>query len=219
MRSRLAWVSVYALAMAYFEATVVVYLRGLLRYGSATVELGGYYRIEVGREAATLVMLLAVGWLAGKTWRERLAYSLLGFGLWDLGYYAWLKVMTGWPESFFSPDVLFMIPVRWTGPVLAPALIAGLMCLMGLVWLQKMERLEELEIGILRIAALGLGAILVLLTFTVDAIRAYLQGNSNWNDLYPGRFNWPLFLLALALMAWPIFQSMLKLIYLQKRQS
>ncbi|TLN07192.1 hypothetical protein FDZ74_12710, partial [bacterium] len=62
---RIGWVAAYAVAMAYLEAAVVVYLRGLLNTTNATVELHGYMGIEVMREAATLVMLAAVGWLAG----------------------------------------------------------------------------------------------------------------------------------------------------------
>ncbi len=204
MLKKLLWVSAYALSMAFLEAAVVVYLRGLLGYGAATVELGSYYRIEIGREAATIVMLAAVGWLAGQSGRERLAYGVFAFGLWDIGYYAWLKVITGWPESFFSPDVLFLIPVRWTGPVLAPALIAGLMCFGAVIFLRRMERKEQLRLPPLRIATMGMGGALALLSFTQDTLKAYLQGNPNWNDLYPGPFPWPLFLLAFALMGAPL---------------
>ncbi len=217
MQKKLLWVSAYALSMAYLEAAVVVYLRGLLHYGAATVKLGSYYGLEVGREAATLVMLAAVGWLAGKNWRERLAYGVYMFGLWDIGYYVWLKVTTGWPESFFSPDVLFLIPVRWTGPVVAPALIAGLMCIAAVIFLRQMEQAGRLHFQPLRIAFTGIGGLLALLAFTIDALKAYLQGNPSWNELYPGPFNWPLFLLAFGLMSVPILEPMLKLIIKEKR--
>ncbi len=210
MQNRLAWVSAYALSMAFLEAAVVVYLRGLLFYGSQTVELGGYYRIEVGREAATLVMLLAVGWLAGRNWRERLAYGVFAFGVWDIGYYGWLKVTTGWPESFLSPDVLFLIPVRWTGPVLAPALIAALMCLGSVIFLRRMEQKTRLHFPPLRVAMIVGGGMLALFTFVMDTLLAYLRGNPDWNDLYPGTFHWTLFLLAFGLMSAPIFQLMLE---------
>ncbi len=206
MLKKLAWVSAYAISMAFIEAAVVVYLRGLLFYGSETVELGGYYRIEIGREAATLVMLMAVGWLAGRSWPERLAYGVYAFGLWDIGYYVWLKVTTGWPESFLSPDVLFLIPVRWTGPVLAPALIAALMCFGAVILLKRMEQEKRLHFPPLRIAMLGVGGALALFTFVMDTLLAYLQGNPDWNDLYPGTFHWPLFLPAFVLMSAPIFQ-------------
>ena len=86
--ARLACASAYAIAMALLEAVVVVYLRALLQVSSDRVTLGPFIAMEVGREAATLVMLVAVGWLAGRRWNDRLAYALFAFGLWDLWYYS-----------------------------------------------------------------------------------------------------------------------------------
>ena len=63
---RFVWVSAYAVAMAFMEAVVVVYIRGLLRITNDHVALGPYVTMETGREAATIVMLVAVGWLAGR---------------------------------------------------------------------------------------------------------------------------------------------------------
>jgi len=94
---RFLGVSVYAIAMAYLEAAVVVYLRALLGLTDITdvdVSLGPYGLVEIGREAATAVMLAAVGCMAGRHARERWAYGLFAFGLWDILYY-WLQV-TRW---------------------------------------------------------------------------------------------------------------------------
>jgi hypothetical protein len=87
--------------------------------------------VEVIREACTLVVLGAVAWLAGRRWAHRVGAFLLLFGLWDLTYYAGLKLMLGWPESLGTWDILFLIPVPWVAPVWAPAMIAGVFVVAG----------------------------------------------------------------------------------------
>ena len=74
------------------------------------------------REAATLVMLLAVGMLAGADVAPRLGYTAIAFGVWDIFYYVFLRVIGGWPRSLFDWDILFLLPLPWWGPVLAPVL-------------------------------------------------------------------------------------------------
>src|SRR5205823_3005039 len=118
-------VCVYALAMAWVESAVVFYLRTyvdrLVPYQSNPLPIAsGFGRAEVIREAATIVMLFAVGWLAGRTWRSRLGYTLLAFGIWDIAYYVWLFALTNWPRSMADWDILFLIPLPWWGPVWAP---------------------------------------------------------------------------------------------------
>src|SRR5450631_4505677 len=92
-------VFVYAVAMAYLEAAVVVYLQLALGAQVGAIfplrpasEVGRLVAIEAGREAATLVMIGAVGLLVGRAWLERLAWSAIVFGVWDIGYYAWLHL-------------------------------------------------------------------------------------------------------------------------------
>ena len=51
----------------------------------------------MGREAATLVMLAAVPWTFARNVREWIAGFMIGFGVWDLAYYATLKLCLGWP--------------------------------------------------------------------------------------------------------------------------
>ena len=88
-------------------------------------------RVEVLREAATLVMLAGVGLAAGRSFIGRFSAFLVGFGVWDLTYYLFLKLLIGWPESVWTWDLLFLIPVPWAAPVLAPALVAATMVLAG----------------------------------------------------------------------------------------
>lgn len=72
---RLPLVALYALAMAYVEAAVVSYLRQVYGIEDLVRDLptapDHLTVIEVGREAATLVMLLTVGWLAGRRLQDR----------------------------------------------------------------------------------------------------------------------------------------------------
>jgi hypothetical protein len=203
---RFLWVSVYAIAMAYLEAAAVVYLRALLGLTDITdvdVSLGPYGLTEIGREAATIVMLVAVGCLAGCHRSERWAFGLFAFGIWDVFYYVWLRVLLAWPESLLGWDLLFLIPLPWWGPVLAPALIAVLVCVVTFLAVVRMDRGQPLGITPLRSAGVAGGALLALYVFTSDAIHALLAGPVDWDTLRPTQFNWPLFLVALVLMAAP----------------
>jgi hypothetical protein len=200
---RFFWVSAYAIAMAFLEAVVVVYIRGLLNITNDHVALGPYVTMETWREAATIVMLVAVGWLAGRRGTDRLAYGLFAFGLWDIWYYVWLKVLIGWPSTLWDWDTLFLIPLRWWGPVLSPVLIAALICTTAVLAVIRLERGERLGITSARVGAAALGGLLALYVFMSDSLQALLQGRADWDTLRPDPFKWPLFLIALVLMALP----------------
>ena len=110
-------------------------------------------------------------------------------------------MLTGWPETLLSWDVLFLIPLRWWGPVLSPVLIAALICASAVLVVTRLERGERLELTPARIGSLVAGGLLALYVFMSDSLYALLQGRSDWDTLRPGPFKWPLFLVALALMA------------------
>jgi hypothetical protein len=82
--------------------------------------------LEVFREAATILILLSVALLAGKTARSRFATFLWTFAIWDIVYYASLWATVRWPHSLADPDVLFLIPVPWLSPVWFPLVVSGL---------------------------------------------------------------------------------------------
>lgn len=132
----------FAIAFAWVESAVVVYLREiyfdggfsfplLIKWESGRHIIDPLVRIEFGREIATIIMLAATGWLAGNKPLNRFSYFLIAFGVWDLFYYIWLRVMVNWPESVWTWDLLFYVPVPWVGPVLTPVLIAGVMVIAG----------------------------------------------------------------------------------------
>ena len=125
---KLIWLILFAGAFALVEAAVVAYLRHLL------VAEGGYFplkeipphivSVEIGREAATMIILATVGILSGSTPLGRFGAFMFIFGAWDILYYVWLALFEGWPASLFDWDLLFLIPVPWIAPVLAPVLVS-----------------------------------------------------------------------------------------------
>ena len=211
MKDRYPWfvVVLFAIAMAWVESAVVVYLRTLVNrldpYQANPLPFSvGLGEIELVREAATLVMLLLVGWLAGKTWKCRIAYAAIAFGVWDIFYYVFLVPMSGWPKSIFDWDILFLLPLPWWGPVIAPASIAGLLVVGGTLFTQL--RMDESHLTPRRFTwGVGLvGAALSLYVFMADAIRVSSQGAPAIRNVLPTAFNWGLFIVALALMAAPM---------------
>ena len=202
--------------MALLEAAVVTYLRTLLgsldpyRAGAVLPQpwLG---RIELAREAATLAMLGAVAWLAGRDGRTRFAYFLLAFGVWDIGYYLFLVPMTGWPRSPLDWDVLFLIPLPWWGPVIAPASIAALMAALGTVLTQCAHGGRRAWPALAAWAAGAAGATLALYAFMADALRAPEWSAEALGRLRPVAFDWPLFLAGLALMCVPLGDALRQL--------
>ncbi len=195
-------VLLYALAMAYLESAVVVYLQlalggqvGALFPLRPAIEAGDLVVIEVGREAATLVMIGAVGMLAGRTSVERLAWSAVVFGTWDIGYYAWLNVFSGWPPSLGTTDLLFLIPVPWVGPVWSPVAVSVALVGVGLAAAWTLRSGRPVVLARRHWAAGLVGGVIVVLSWTIDAGRLVGGG-------LPGPYPWPIFaagmLLALA---------------------
>jgi hypothetical protein len=129
-------------------------------------------------------------------------YAALAFGVWDIFYYVFLKAMCGWPHSLLDWDILFLLPLPWWGPVLAPVCIALLMIAWGTLATQWDSPVSAVP---WRAWALNFaGAALALYTFMADAIRVANQGPDVVRKLLPARFNWLLFCLALVLMSAPI---------------
>lgn len=206
---RLSIVLTYAIAMAWVESAVVVYLRTLIGrvtpYQADPLPVSvGLGWIEVGREIATLVMLFTVGWLAGRTWRSRSGYSLIAFGTWDIFYYIFLVPMSGWPQSLLDWDVLFLVPLPWWGPVLSPVLISLLLISGGMLvaWGEQIQELVWPHRWAWALNFFGVG--LALYIFMTPALQVMQGGEQAVRQVLPNSFNWPLFGLALILLAAPI---------------
>src|SRR5713226_2162256 len=218
MNNRARWLTVviFAVAMAWVEAAVVFYLRTMVHriepYQPDPLPLFDPLGVvEPAREAATLVMLLTVGMLAGRAWRSRLGYTAVAFGVWDIFYYVFLKVMCGWPHSLFDWDILFLLPLPWWGPVLAPMSIALLMMLWGTLasgWkIPPARTSSELTVWLLNF----MGVALALYGFMADTLRVADKGVEALRNVLPAWFNWPLFCIALILMTAPIVQVLWRL--------
>ncbi len=209
--SRWFTVVLFATAMAWVESAVVYYLRThidrIVPYQPDPLPIiGGLGPVELVRELATLVMLFSVGVLAGQTWRARVGYMVVAFGVWDICYYVFLRIMCGWPQSLLDWDILFLLPLPWWGPVIAPVLIALLMIAWGTLASQfdrpRLPVLSNWHVWLLNF----IGVALALYVFMADAIRVSNGGVEALRNLLPESFNWPLFLVALALMAAPVLK-------------
>jgi hypothetical protein len=206
-------VIIFAIAMAYLESAAVVYLRGM--YGikdllrDINFQVDAYTFIEIGREAATIVMLGLVSSLAGSNWLKKVGFFFLSFGIWDIFYYIWLYVFIQWPKSLFEWDVLFLIPLPWWGPVLAPILISILLIVTGYLLIVetkfKIKRFDWL--------IFFLSVSVILFTFMEDSINIILTGEGNLAEVRPIKFDWVLYLISLlvwVLTTFKIFHPTLK---------
>ena len=199
--------------MAWVESAVVFYLRTMINriepYQPHPLPLiGGLGPAELVREAATLIMLLMVGILAGRTWRSRLGYLAIAFGVWDIFYYVFLKVIYDWPKSLLDWDVLFLLPLPWWGPVLAPVCIALLMIVWGTLVSQRVVRSPARSVPSTLWRRLSwLGVALALYVFMADSLRTVHQGIDATRTVLPTAFNWSAFVVAFALMAAPVARS------------
>ncbi len=212
--SRWLSVVVYSMAMAWVESAVVFYLRSMIDriepyQPNPLPIIGGFASVELPREFATLVMLFAVGYLAGQNWRARFGYFAIAFGVWDIFYYVFLKVMCGWPHSLLDWDILFLLPLPWWGPVLGPVLISLLLIVSGTV-ASQFETPRSVQSPAWRAWLLNfIGVALALYVFMADAIAAANTGLDAIRTVLPAKFNWLLFVIALGLMAAPTVQMIL----------
>lgn len=196
LRKMLIWLSVFAIAMAFLESAVVVYLRALfypegfsfpLQVSSPAILL-----TEVGRECATVLMLVAVAALAGRRFNEQFCIFAFCFGVWDIFYYVWLKVLIDWPASLWEWDVLFLIPVTWAGPVLAPVLVSlGLVGAAVLV-LRALVAGHSFAFSPLQWTLEILAGLIIIASFVWDYRAIMNQGS-------PEHFPWALFLCGMML--------------------
>ncbi len=136
--------TIFAIAFAFIEASVVVYLRRIpLPAGPAGTTIpieivaiklpSDILATERAREIATIVILLSFSILCGRKW-ERVGLFLWTFGFWDIFYYVFLYVLIRWPASLKTIDCLFLIPKPWIAPVYQPVLASiGMIVIAGVI--------------------------------------------------------------------------------------
>ncbi len=210
----LAAILVFGIAFGYVEAAVVVYLRTiyqplrerlnpqaapgdlfpLIRADELRAEGPEYTRrllVELGREAATLAMLAGMAWATASCFRTFFASFVIAFGIWDTFYYVFLKLLIDWPASVWTWDILFLLPVPWVGPVIAPLIVAAAMVIAGTtVWLREAAG-RPLRPRAGDWAMVVAGGIVLVTAFCWDFRNTAAGG-------YPNPFNWPLFAVGLA---------------------
>lgn len=216
---KIFWVSLFAIAMGFMESAVVIYLREIyyndgFHFPLKPIE-SSIARVEFFRELATIIMLIVVGYLSGKTKLQRFAYFNLAFAVWDIFYYVFLYIFLGWPESLKTWDILFLVPVPWVGPVWAPCLIALLMIIGSIFIIKEVEKNIHYKIKLIYWALLISGALTCILSFMWDYLQ-YSHETTAWSFLsdrnlfceisnyVPTSFNFSLFLIGFIIMSTPV---------------
>jgi hypothetical protein len=170
--NKILWVVVFAVSFAAVESAVVVYLRALYYPEGFSLPLKivsrNHFWVELVRELATMVMLASVAVLTGTNRWQRFAYFLITFGVWDIFFYLWLKIMVNWPSSILDWDILFLLPVPWIGPVIAPVFVSFFMILGGLAIIRKDEQTGVFRPGGWAWLLSGAASALILYSFMRD---------------------------------------------------
>lgn len=198
--------TVFCIAFAYIEAAIVVYLRYLSAGIPETVFPINEFNptisiVEILREFMTIILLISIASITAREKWGRFFRFLFLFGMWDILYYVWLKILIGWPKSLISWDILFLIPVPWVGPVIAPVLVAILLVIDGIVFFNLLNRRKMPVIDPIPISLGILGAILVFFSFTLEQITLILkQGIDAIYGYMPQDFPWLIFILGWLLM-------------------
>ncbi|MFA7708231.1 MAG: hypothetical protein WCX73_04745 [Candidatus Pacearchaeota archaeon] len=208
---RLVWIGIFAIAMAFVETMIVFYLRKLYYPNNILFPLNmsmpsQILFLELFREACTLIMLAAIAILAGKIAKEKFAYFIYAFAIWDIFYYIWLKLTLDWPASLMTWDVLFLIPITWASPMVCPMIVSLTMILGALIFLYlPKHRFTKKQIWLL-----SFGGLLIYTSFIWNYTTLYLKKAfilkfsermlgeeiiASTAAYTPDYFNWPLFVL------------------------
>ncbi|MFH1883257.1 MAG: hypothetical protein ABIL62_11155 [Planctomycetota bacterium] len=212
MIKRFCIVVIFSIAFAYIEAAVVVYLRTIFHPDGFSFPLTDFGTIlqqnplrltEIGREAATIVLIFTGVWLFGRNRRQRFAYFLTIFAIWDIFYYVWLKVLIDWPASIMDWDILFLIPGTWASAVLYPVLISITMLIFAAAILYRDARGRPIKVTLADWLAFFVAAIIVVVSF-------YISGRHVTEPDYKSYFYWPLFAAGLLLAIGMFLKCLLK---------
>jgi len=207
------WLTIFSIAMGYMESAVVIYLRKIyypegFQFPLIPLE-ASVGLVELFREAATIIMLLSIGILSGKTASLKFACFIFCFAVWDLFYYIFLWLFIGWPESLFTWDILFLIPFPWVGPVITPCVVSITMMLLALSIFHFHRLGLNTRLNIKEWSLFCLGSLVIILSFIWGYLKYMNEEKSievsnalsnehnllfEMKDYIPVDFNWLLFL-------------------------
>jgi hypothetical protein len=179
LRKKLLWLLILTVAFAYVEAAIVVYLRHIYYPEGFRFPIKRHYdyilTIEFIREFATLIILVSAGVLLSKKFWEGFAYFLMMFGTWDIFFYLWLKLTVNWPASIFDWDILFLIPMPWLGPVIAPVSLSLIMIAVGYLMLKLFGKGYDVRPVFLHWSLVLIGCAFILFSFMNDFDAAFFE--------------------------------------------
>lgn len=169
MGTALLPLTIFAASFGFEEAAIVLYLRriafphGFFAGAAPSLQAmpAGVFHLELAREVSTMVTLLVLAWLCARTTHVRWRAFLFAFGLWDLAYYAWLYMLSGFP-TLSSDDVLFLLPVPWVAPVWVAIAFALALAALGAFGFQSRRAptfVAGLVLGLVSFVAQPLGAV------------------------------------------------------------
>ena len=201
------WLTIFSITMAYIESAVVVYLRMIFYPAGFSFPIApaetSTATIELGREAATILMLYAVAHLSQRKPLHRFCAFMFCFGVWDIFYYLWLYILLGWPPGLLTWDILFLIPVPWIGPVIAPVIVSISMIGAALIIVSLEKRGYVFYNRPWHWLTASLGGMVIILSFTID-FRVVIDG------LMPGDFPWGIFWAGEAIGLFAFFAALVK---------
>jgi hypothetical protein len=175
LTAKIGWLVAFSIAMGFLEAAVVVYLRKIyyphgFQFPLTPIE-PSIGLTEFLREASTIIMLLAIGILTGKNTSQKFGIFIFCFAIWDIFYYVFLKLLIGWPESLFTWDILFIIPVPWVGPVLAPCIVSATMIVLAFSVIYFQEKGIDVHLKAKEWILLMTGSFVIILSFVEDYLK------------------------------------------------
>jgi hypothetical protein len=218
IRGKLFWLTVFAAAFGIVEGSVVVYLRKIYYPGEmALFPLKTFepsiFLTELIREAATMLMLFAVPAAMFQKRVLRFAGFIWGFAVWDLIYYLLLKLSLGWPADFFEWDVLFLIPVVWASPMVAPVICSVTMMILAAIIFFYSSKNYAVKFSRLQLWLFIVGSLLILASFMQDYVTlAFSTASEKLQEtvaqFIPQNFNWLLFCLGEVVVLFAIWDLM-----------
>ena len=183
------YITIFAIAMSYMESAVVVYLRELYYpdgFSFPLKPIGQNVGItEILREAATLIMLITAGILAGRTKTEKFGFFIYCFAIWDIFYYIFLKLLLDWPASLLTWDILFLIPTTWVGPVIGPVINSLTMILLAILISYFTNFSRSVKINLQEWILFILGSVVIIISYIEDYMN-YMLDEFSFFEVFGG---------------------------------